>query len=64
MMVNGEERTVREGCTLAEFLDAEGYRTERVVTELNLEIVPKSEYETTVLKDSDSLEILSFVGGG
>jgi sulfur carrier protein len=32
--------------------------------ELNLEIVPKSQYDSTILKDGDSVEVVSFVGGG
>jgi thiS: thiamine biosynthesis protein ThiS len=30
----------------------------------NGEIVPKAEYSDTVLKNGDSIEIVSFVGGG
>ncbi|MDE7226559.1 MAG: sulfur carrier protein ThiS, partial [Ruminococcus sp.] len=30
----------------------------------NGNIVPKKEYETTVLENGDSLEIVGFVGGG
>ena len=32
--------------------------------EKNGQIVPKSAYESTVIKDGDSLEVVSFVGGG
>ena len=33
-------------------------------TEINGEIVPKAQYAQTVLKDGDSVEVVSFVGGG
>lgn len=36
----------------------------RVAVELNLEIIPKTEFETTSLKEGDRLEVVSFVGGG
>jgi thiamine biosynthesis protein ThiS len=31
---------------------------------LNLEIVPRSNWETTALKSGDKLEVVHFVGGG
>lgn len=53
-----------DGKTLASVVAAYGYDPARIAVELNGEIVPKSGYESTVLKDGDSLEVVSFVGGG
>jgi sulfur carrier protein len=39
-------------------------KTDRVAVELNLDIVPRATWESTVLKDGDRLEIVHFVGGG
>ena len=39
-------------------------RDRRVAVEKNGEIVPKAEYSHTVLKNGDSVEVVSFVGGG
>jgi sulfur carrier protein len=61
--INGVAKDVA-GMTLADYLSAEDYSTARVAVERNGDIVPKSQYETTVLGDGDSLEIVSFVGGG
>ncbi|NLD00586.1 MAG: sulfur carrier protein ThiS, partial [Gammaproteobacteria bacterium] len=36
----------------------------RVAVELNFEIVPRSLYETTLLKEGDALEIVHAIGGG
>jgi len=36
----------------------------RVAVELNLEILPKADYESTLLNDGDRIEIVQFVGGG
>lgn len=52
------------GKSLAEYLKAAGYDVKRVAVELNGDILPKADYEKTMLTDSDSLEIVSFVGGG
>jgi thiamine biosynthesis protein ThiS len=35
-----------------------------VAVELNLEIVPRANWEATHLNDGDKLEIVHFVGGG
>ncbi len=64
MKVNGQDMEFREGMTVAELVEQKGYKRERVVVERNLVIVPKSEYETTKLEENDSIEVLSFVGGG
>lgn len=62
--VNGEAQNVRQGLTLAELLESLGITGTKVAVERNLEIVPKSAYAETCLKDGDKLEIVHFVGGG
>ena len=52
------------GKTIAEYLATTNYDMKRIATELNGDIVPKATYAETVLKDGDSMEIVSFVGGG
>ena len=61
--LNGEQREL-SGKTVTEMLSENGYDTKRVAVELDLEIVPKSQYDSTLLKDGDSVEVVSFVGGG
>ncbi len=61
--INGKE-TAFTGGNLTSYLKAAGYDLTRVATELNGDIVPKARYDETVLKDGDSLEVVSFVGGG
>ena len=50
--------------TVAEYLEQNNYQTNRIVVELNEEILPKYLYSETRLKDGDSMEIVTFVGGG
>ena len=52
------------GKTLAEYLATTSYDAKRIAVERNGEIVPKARYAETVLQDGDSIEIVSFVGGG
>lgn len=61
--INGEELNV-SGENVAEYLSESGYDLKRVAVELNGDILPKSQYADTLLKDGDSVEIVSFVGGG
>lgn len=52
------------GETLLKYLGEKGYNAIRVAVEINGAIIPKTEYANTVLKDGDSVEVVSFVGGG
>ena len=61
--INGEEKNAA-GITVAEYLAGAGYDEKRVAVELNGDIVPKPRYGDTVFKDGDSVEVVSFVGGG
>lgn len=61
--INGDEKNV-VGKTIAEYLTESGYDTKRVAVELNGDILPKAQYDSTVLHDGDSVEVVSFVGGG
>ena len=61
--INGENLDV-VGKSVAEYLNSAGYDLMRVAVELNGDIVPKAQYSDTVFKDGDSVEVVSFVGGG
>lgn len=52
------------GKTLAEYLAGTSYNPKRIAVEWNGVIVPKQQYEKTVLQDGDVVEVVSFVGGG
>lgn len=61
--INGEEKNVA-GMTVAEYLATTNYNPKRIAVERNGDIVPKLQYDNTVLQDGDSVEVVSFVGGG
>lgn len=50
--------------SLSQFLQDAGLNAKGVVLELNRKIVDRAAYETTLLSNEDSLEIVHFVGGG
>lgn len=61
--INGELLDIA-GKTITEYLEETQYNGKRIAIERNGEIVPKSQYDTTVLINDDVLEVVSFVGGG
>lgn len=61
--VNGEMLDIA-GMTLDAYLQTTDYDRRRIAVERNGEIVPKADYDRTLLSDGDSLEVVSFVGGG
>ena len=61
--VNGTERDIA-GKTVSEYLATTNYDPKRIAVERNGDIVFKAQYDAAVLEDGDSLEIVSFVGGG
>lgn len=63
IIVNGEARTITP-ISMLELLRSLDIDPRRVAVELNHDILPKGEYEATVLTDGDRIEIVHFVGGG
>jgi len=64
MIVNGETLEMSDVKTLEEILKKLQIDPGRVIVEINLSIVRKSEYSTYRLNDGDRVEIVNFVGGG
>lgn len=64
IIVNGEDRAVQEGTTVAGLLADLGLAPQQVAVEANREIVPRAQHQAHVLQDGDRLEIVTFVGGG
>jgi thiamine biosynthesis protein ThiS len=62
--INGEQRDFRDGLTVAALVAQLGMKADRVAVELNLEIVPRAQWESITLEDGDKLEVVHFVGGG
>lgn len=64
IMLNGEEREIVDDTTVLGLLNELDLKPQGIAVELNLEIVSKSKYNETVLKDGDKVEIVRMVGGG
>ena len=65
--VNGEEKIFelnKDSALLSKTLELMGYKQNTVVVELNNIIVNSTKWGNVLVKDGDSLEIVSIVGGG
>lgn len=61
--VNGMQLDVK-ATTIKELLEELNINSQKVVVEVNLEIVKKDRFDEFKIKDGDSIEIVNFVGGG
>ena len=64
IVLNGEEIIIADNLNVMELIDLYELPASKVAVERNLEIVPKSAYVTTMLKENDKVEIVNFIGGG
>jgi len=64
MYVNGEPITLQGEISINAFLERERYDQRRIAVGKNGSIIPKKLFDTEMLCDSDTLEIVSLIGGG
>jgi len=62
--INGTVELIDRAGSIAELIAGKGLHPERVVVEHNRRMVPRGEWPDVMLKEDDSIEIVSFVGGG
>jgi thiazole synthase len=62
--INGEKRTFEQSMSADALLKALSLDPRKVALERNREILARSSFDKTAIKDGDQLEIVHFVGGG
>ena len=62
--LNGEKRTIPNTSNLVSLLSQLNIDPKKVAVEINLQIIPKSSFFQTNIKDGDNIEIVHFIGGG
>ena len=62
--INGIQKELSDSIALQQLLKQEGYDIRWIAVEINGEIVSKSLFNETVVKSGDTIEVVSFVGGG
>jgi sulfur carrier protein len=64
LTINGEPREFPALRTIQDLLDALKYEGRYFAVAVNLQCIPRSQYELTSLHENDSIEILSPMQGG
>lgn len=62
--LNGEKREIPDNSSAQDLIEMLELTGKRLAMEVNREIVPRSAYATTVLKQDDEIEIVHAIGGG
>lgn len=64
IQLNGEDFTLDEGATAADLVNTLQLGEKRIAMEVNLEILPRSQYGEHPLQEGDRVEIVHAIGGG
>lgn len=55
---------MEDSLNLSNLIDSLELRPEQIAIELNQTVVRRGQWETTILRENDKVEIVHFVGGG
>ena len=64
MILNGKTVDLKEEISVEQLLKDYDLNPQKVVGEVNMEILDDEVYSTYLLKNEDTVEVISFVGGG
>ena len=62
--VNGEQREIADGARLTDLLLALELSDKPCAVEVNKEVVPRRAHADSTLRQGDTIEIVTLVGGG
>ena len=63
-VINGKEAEVKKDSTLADVITLYKLNPERVVAEINGNVLTRDKYADTLVNNGDKVELINFVGGG
>ncbi|MCH2296095.1 MAG: sulfur carrier protein ThiS [SAR324 cluster bacterium] len=64
LTINGEKRVIKESKNLADLIKELDIKAPNFAMALNQQVVPRSKYDSTSIKENDKVEIVHAVGGG
>ena len=64
ILLNGDPHIIPDGSTAAGLVDSLQLGERRIAMEVNMEIVPSSQYANHVLEEGDKVEVVHAIGGG
>jgi thiamine biosynthesis protein ThiS len=62
--LNGDPHQLQAPLSVSALLEQLEIDARRVAVEVNLAVVKKAAYDSSVIKEGDEVEIVNFVGGG
>ena len=62
--LNGDPHDIPGPLSISALLAQLEIDARRVAVELNMDVVKKTAYDSSVIRDGDEVEIVNFVGGG
>ena len=62
--LNGEAQQIDDGINLQQLIDQQDLAGKRIAVEVNLDIVPRSQFDSHILSEGDQIEIVHAIGGG
>ncbi|MBF0840991.1 sulfur carrier protein ThiS [Staphylococcus lentus] len=63
-IINGDEFNFEQDLPIIEVLSTLELDQERIIVEFNGSLIKKENFNETIVRESDQLELLEFVGGG
>ena len=64
IQVNGEDREISQEFSLQSLLTELQLNPLQVAVEVNMQLVPRDDHAEYILREGDTLEIVTLVGGG
>ena len=64
IQMNGAGIDVERGLSLGQLIDSRGLERRMIAVEYNGEIIPRHDYDDTMIQEGDTLEVVHMVGGG
>ncbi len=62
--LNGKPHTLNQPRSISQLLSDLDIAPRRLAIELNAEILPRSQFDTTQVQEGDAIEIVQAIGGG
>ena len=62
--INKELKSLPDNITVSKMLEKLEIEKKFIAVEINLNIIPKSKYDSHIVRENDSVEIIQAVGGG
>ncbi len=64
IFLNGKDKQIDSNSSIEQLLKNLNLANKRLAVEINQEIIPRSEFNSHRLKESDKVEIVQAIGGG